>query len=598
MNLTGFDYYSDQPDPTIGFTRTASLIRTARAEADGALVLLFDNGDALQGTPLGDQAAQDPDGHPMMQGFAALHYDAVGLGNHDFGFGLAVLDTVLDQAPCPVLCSNMRRRSGVSQRWQDHAVLDRSISRNGQDIPIRVGVLSVLPPQTAQWEAHHLGDDITVEDSLSAARRTVQILKSAGCDLVIALAHSGLGQDQEVPGLENAVIPLAAIDGIDALVAGHTHLTLPGNDHGGLAHVDPEAGLVHGKPVVMPGSAGSHLGVIDLNLSHSADLGWQVTDQQVGLRPLRQNKPTPETPQDPDMVRLFAPVHARTRTKMAEPVARIAQPMHSYFSFCAVDRGLALVASAQAAALRPYLSGTALANLPMLSAVSPYKCGGRSGPRYYTDVPAGEVCLRHIADLYVFPNELRAVKVSGAQVLDWLEMSAGLFNTLRRDAETDLIDPGRVGYNFDLLFGLTYQIDLSYPARFDARGQLIDNSHRRIRQARIDGSTLDPNQDFVVALNNYRANGGGHFPFVETAEPINLPAMEIKRILRDYLTGTLPADPLPKAVYPFSFTPQAGVQAILRTGPGALKYLSELQNYDPIVLDPDPQGFERIRLTL
>ncbi len=134
MNLTGFDYYSDSPDPSIGLTRTASLIKQARAQAEerGDLVLLFDNGDALQGAPIGEWAVgQTEERHILMKAFDILEYDAVGLGNHDFGFGLDVLDRVMRQAPCPVLCSNTTRQD-AAPIWQSHAILNRSISANGK----------------------------------------------------------------------------------------------------------------------------------------------------------------------------------------------------------------------------------------------------------------------------------------------------------------------------------------------------------------------------------------------------------------------------------------------------------------------------------
>lgn len=597
MNLNGFDYYADKPDPSIGFTRTASLIREARQQAGDALVLLFDNGDSLQGTPLGDWAANSDGPHPLMQAFEALDYDAIGLGNHDFGFGLTALDHILVQAPCPVVCSNLHR-TGAAQLWQNSTVLNRSVSMNGQLVAIRIGVLSVVPPQTTRWESHLLQGEVLADEILTAAQKTVDDLRTQGCDLIVALAHTGLGASQAAAGLENAAIPLAAIKGIDAIIAGHTHLTLPGSAHKRLANVDHLAGRIHGKPAVMPGSAGSHLGVIDLSLTKEPEGAWRVADNRAELRPIHLQAEGDSAPEDPGLVRLFAAGHARTRAAVAEPVAQISNDLHSYFSFCASDRGMALVAAAQAAALRPYLHGSALADLPLLSAASPCKFGGRSGPRYYTEVPAGEICLRHVADLHVFPNELRAALVTGAQVRDWLEMSASVFNQLGAEQETDLIDSRRAGYNYDVLFGLSYQIDLSQPARFDADGALTDPSHHRITRLTSDGRPVRQGQKFVVALNNYRASGGGNFPFVRQAAPIDLPPLEIKGVLRDYLSDVLPCDPLEQLPNPFSFVPLPGTRAILSTGSGALKYLKELGHFTPQPLGRDAEGFERIRLTL
>lgn len=594
MHLTGFDYYTDTPDPTLGLTRTASLIRAARQEASDALVLLVDNGDAIQGTPLGEWAARNDTPHPLMQAFTKLDYDAVGLGNHDFGFGLPKLDNILSQAPCPVLCSNLHRLDG-QQTWQRYTILDRTVPVGDQNIPLRIGLISVLPPQTTCWEEHHLNGTVIADDILTTARELTVLLRAKGCDLIVMLAHSGLGQSEAAEGMENAVIPLAAIDGIDAIVAGHTHLTLPSRANANTSYLNQTKGLVHGTPVVMAGSAGSYLGVIDLVVAPRPDAGFSIAECRAELRPFLVAGAAVD--EDQDMVRLLADAHRQTRDAVAKPVAQVSDAMHSYFSFCLPDRGLALAAAAQASAVRPFLHGSALEELPLLSAVAPAKSGGRAGPRHYTNVPAGQICLRHVADLYPYSNELRAIQINGAELLDWLEMSASVFNQLGSDFETDLINPERAGYNFDVIFGLSYQIDLSQPARFDVEGRVIDPDNRRVRDLQIGGQSVPPTQRFVLACNNYRTSGGGHFPAASAAQHINLPPLDIKDLVRDYLSDRLPPDPITRHPYPFTLAAQAGTKTVLRTGPGALKHIDELLKFDPKVLSPDDTGFERIHLT-
>lgn len=602
MNLTGYDYYADSADPHIGFTRTASLIRQARQQAqdDKGLVLLVDNGDSLQGTPLGDWAAEvSPEAHPLPQAFAALGYDAVGLGNHDFGSGVAFLQHISKQSTYPMICSNAWCTNEPTP-WQRWAILPRDIWLDGRPEPIRIGIFSVLPPQTAQWEAHKLNDQVGFRDILVAARESATELRKQGCDLVIALAHSGLGLGTAAPGLENAAIPLAEIDEIDAIVAGHTHLTLPGFAHDGLSAVDSTSGLVHGKPVVMPGWAGTHLGAIDLMLERDPAKKWRVAGTAVEVRAVHSGdgNATPNVPEDPETLRLLAKAHAATRARMAQPVGRVDQPLHSYFTYCAPDRGLALMAAAQATALRPYLRETPYGDLPVLSAVAPSKFGGRAGPRYYSDVPAGEISLRHLADLHVFPNELRAVVATGAQILDWLEMSAGIFNRLSSQDPQMLINPQRAGHNFDLLHGLSCQFDLAEPARFDAEGRIVNPTGTRVRSATVNGVAISADQAFVVATNNYRVNGGGGFPIADDPRLIPLPLLGVQEVLKGYLAQPRQSDPLEHAPRPFSFAPLDGVTAILKTGPKARKYLDELSEYAPNDLGLDDDGFLQIALTL
>ena len=599
MHLMSFDYYADRQDTGRGLTRTASLIRSAQdaARQDDALVLLFDNGDALQGTPFGDwAAATTPDTHPLPTAFNALRYDAVGLGNHDFGFGLDFVNGIAAQMACPMICSNLRATRGA-QGWRPQAILERSVRVGNRYLPIRIGILSVLPPQTAQWEAHMLRGKAEVSDILPAARKAASGLRNHGCDLVVALAHTGLGGAKPLPGLENAIIPLAALEEIDVIVAGHTHLTLPGKAHQGLPFVDHESGLVHGKPVVMQGWGGSHLGIVDLLLEADTDHGWHVASSRV--QAVATKTESGQTPEDPDIKRLFADGHAKTRAHVSHPVGSVPETLHSYFSYCVADRGLALMAAAQAAALRPYLTDS---DGSLLSATAPAKFGGRAGPGYYTEVPAGDVSIRHVADLHVFPNELCAIRITGAQLRDWLEMSAGVFNQLLPQDSVGLIDPARAGHNFDILHGATCRIDLSQPARFDALGQLISPDHSRIRRLTVNGRPVTAEQRFVVATNNYRANGGGHFPFATQPDAeagmIHLPTLRIHDILRDYLSGKLPRDPLEQAPHPFSLDFAHGGSAILTTGPGAQRYLDELAKYNPRVMPLDDEGFLPIHLTL
>lgn len=592
MHLAGYDYCTDRSDPGVGLARVASLIAAARREAarDRRLVLLFDNGDGMQGTPLGDLAAQPGAGpHPLMRAFGHLGYDAAGLGNHDFDFGPEPLATALAAAPCPMLCANLRPL-GVAPALPGiapHAVLER---RTPDGTLLRIGVFAVLPPQTAQWNRHLLAGRMGFDDMVETATREVAALRAAGCDLVIALAHTGPGETEALPGMENALCPIAALPGIDAVIAGHTHETLslatPGS-----------------PPLVMPGYAGSHLGVIDLDLSRTPQ-GWQQVDARAGLRPVARRdadgQQHPLAAEDPGLLHLLAADHAATRAAMHARIGQSDAPLHSYFSFFAPDRSLALIAAAQAAALRPLLAGTAAGALPLLSATAPAKCGGRAGPLHYTDVPAGPLERRHLADLCPFPNALAAVVVTGAQLLDWLERAAGLFRRIppgRSDGM--LVDPAMPGHGFDVLHGLDYRIDLSQPARFGPDGSLREPDARRIREARWNGTPLRPEARFAVALSSYRAAGGGQVAALQQAEPLELPPIAISEALRRYLSGELPRDPLEDTPPPWSFAPlTAGTAAIARTGPGARAHLVRLAGRGITELGHDAEGFLRLRVPL
>lgn len=607
MHLTSYDYCTGRADPTIGLTRTASLISQARteAEADGALALLFDNGDTMQGTALGEFARDNPDRpHPMMRAAAYLHYDAMGLGNHDFNFGLRALDAALQQAPCPVVCSNMSRRDpGNAPDFTHFAILDRIIRTPAGEFPIRIGVLSFLPPQTMRWDSDHLAGLVEVEDIVTSAKAWLPRLEQASCDLVVALAHTGLGPPGSTKGGEYDAAPLAALDGIDAVIAGHTHMLLPGPDHAGIAGVDTDRGLVHGKPVVMAGYGGTHLGLIDLDLEAAPEGRWRVSGGAAELRPiaLRQadGSVAALAPEDPGLVAVLAEDHADTREMMEQPVGRNSEPLHSYFTFFAPDRSLALVAAAQAAALRPRLLGTAGEGLPVLSAVAPGKFGARAGPGSFTDVPPGELRLRHLADLQVFPNTLSAVIVTGRQLIDWLEMSASLFHRVTPGAQgARLVDPAMPGHDFDVIHGLTYEIDISREARFNPDGSLRCEGNRRTRNVMHKGRPVTPDMRFAVAVNSHRASGGGHVAALSDAPRLAFESLPIREVLRDYVAGELPKDRIQEAPHPWRFAHLPGTMVSVQTGPGAAKHLAELEGRGVEPRGVDTGGFLRLRVPL
>jgi 2',3'-cyclic-nucleotide 2'-phosphodiesterase/3'-nucleotidase len=605
MHLTSHDYYADRADPTVGLTRTASLIHAARVEAEQGNIccLLMDNGDGLQGTPMGEVAMYSQgQPHPLMQAFAHLQYDAIGLGNHDFNFGLEALDAALADAPCPVICSNLHRVGEVDQT-QPFTIIERMIQIGDTAWPIRIGVVSFLPSHTLRWDAHLLEGRIEIDDILDSARHHVGLLHRERCDLIIALAHTGLGPIRAQPGMENAAIPLADIDGIDVLITGHTHLHLPGPEHAGLEYVDSETASVHGKPAIMAGSAGTHLGVIDLELQRSPLGKWKVANHQSALRPIARYHSSGKTvslvAEDPKLTTMLAPYHDATSSHMRQPVGYSDQPRHSYFTFFAQDQALTLVAAAQAAALRPMLKDTEIATLPLLSATAPGKFGGRAGPQYYTNVPAGPLSLRHLADLYIFPNTLHAVIMTGAQVLEWLEQSASLFHQVAPGSEEqNLINPGMAGYYFDVLHGLEYCINLSVPPRFWPDGQLRHANAHRIVSPTFQGACVRADQKFVVALNNYRAVGGGNVAVLNRAHSVLIPRLSIRDALRDYVGSSEQNDPLSSAPAPWRFSSMPGTFVITTTSPDALAHMSELCDRDVVATGTNSDGFLTLRLGL
>ncbi|WP_395702854.1 bifunctional 2',3'-cyclic-nucleotide 2'-phosphodiesterase/3'-nucleotidase, partial [Aquabacterium sp.] len=355
----------------------------------------------------------------------------------------------------------------------------------------------------------------------------------------VAIPHSGL--EFGLSGLfgENMVGQLAEVPGIDAILFGHSHGEFPGLFFTRHPKVNLERGTINGVPAVMPGAWGSHLGLIDLVLDDSGGR-WQVKDARAFLRPVYDRaKRQPLVEPDPMVAQLIGEAHDATVAYMRAEVARTAAPITSYFALVADDPSVQVVAQAQRSYAEAALKGTEYAALPLLSAAAPFKSGGRMGWNYYTDVPAGPIALRNVASLYIYPNTVKAVKLTGAQVREWLEMSAGQFNRIdpAGPAEQNLINDAYVAYNFDMIEGISYEIDVTQPARYNPRGQLVSADAHRIVNLRYRGAPLDEKAAFVVVTNNYRASGGGGFPGLDGSNIVLDAQDQTRETLVQYLAA-------------------------------------------------------------
>lgn len=621
-NVLGYDYYKLAPDATLGLERTATLIRQARSEYPNTLLL--DNGDTIQGTALADyQALVKPvsctETLAIYKAMNALGVEGGSVGNHDFDYGLDFLqqvtgsrfdvDGVAPRAqPCagaqfPLVLANVSSLKTGKPLFAPYRILDKRIAATSPDgkplqATVKVGIIGFTTPAIMGWDKRWLEGRVRTEGWREAAERYIPQMRAEGADLVIAVAHGGLDGKPYSPEMENGAWYLAQVPGIDALLLGHSHEVFPNASSKSptfnLPGVDKARGTVHGIPTVMAGLWGKQLGVIALRLRHEGGR-WQV-DRQNTLVDTRAIVGADKRPvaADPSIAPLVSGEHASTIEYVKTPIGSTDFRMSTYFADVGDVSAIQIVNQAQADYLSRYVKANLpqYAALPVLSVSAPFKSGS-AGPGDYTDVAPGAIALNNAADLYLYPNTLYGVKVTGAGLKAWLERAAERYNTIDplRSTPQELVNPAFAGFNLDVVThpDVRYEIDLSQPPG------------RRIKSLYYKGAPVGEEQEFLVATNNFRATGGGGFPGLDGSKTIFASPDANRDILIAYVQS---AKALTRAAHgsarSWRFAPLATKGPIVfRSAPGKLALAREagLENVSEMRSD-DGRGYAIYQIDL
>ena len=545
-NLVNYDYYQDKPVETLGLAKTAVLIEKAKKENPN--VLLVDNGDTIQGTPLGTyKAIVDPvekgEQHPMYAALQALGFEAGTLGNHEFNYGLDYLNRVIETAGLPIVNANVLDPATGKFIYQPYKIIEKTFTdTQGRLTTVKIGVTGIVPPQILNWDKANLEGKVVVRDSVEAIRDIIPEMRKAGADITLVLSHSGIGDDKYEKGEENEGYQIASLPGVDAVVTGHSHAEFPSGNGTGFYEkypgVDGVNGKINGTPVTMAGKYGDHLGVIDLKLNYT-DGKWKVTDSKGSIRKVD----TKSNVADQRVIDIAKESHQGTINYVRQQVGTTTAPITSYFSLVKDDPSVQIVNNAQLWYAKQELAGTPEANLPILSAAAPFKAGTRGDATAYTDIPAGPIAIKNVADLYLYDNVTAILKVNGVQLKEWLEMSAGQFNTIdpNNNQPQNLVNTDYRTYNFDVIDGVTYEFDITQPNKYDREGKRANPNASRVRNLKYQGKEIDPNQEFIVVTNNYRSNG--NFPGVREASLNRLLNLENRQAIINYILAVKNINP-------------------------------------------------------
>ncbi|MBJ6631954.1 bifunctional metallophosphatase/5'-nucleotidase [Streptomyces sp. ZS0098] len=526
-HVFNWDYYKDAEyqDPAgnaQGLARVSTLVNRIREERGRENTLLLDAGDTIQGTPLTYYYAKvDPitakggPVHPMAQAMNAIGYDAVALGNHEFNYGIETLRKFEEQCDFPLLGANALDARTLRPAFPPYFV--KTFHVKGAP-PVKVAVLGLTNPGIAIWDKAYVQGKLTFPGLEEQAAKWVPKLRSMGADVVVVSAHSGTSgtssYGDQLPHVENAAAHVARqVPGIDAILVGHAHAEIAE------LRVTNER---TGKEVVLsePLCYAERLTLFDVELTFERGR-WRVESVKASLR----DAATVED--DPRITRLLGDEHAQVVAYVNQVVGTATETLTTVEARYKDAPVIDLISKVQEDVVREALAGTEYASLPVLSQASPFS--------RTSEIPAGEVTIRDLSSLYVYDNTLVAKLLTGAQLRAYLEYSAEYFTQTAAGAPVD-VDKltnagGRPDYNYDYVSGVTYDIDIAQPAG------------SRVRNLTFDGVPVDDGQQFVFAVNNYRANGGGAFPHVASAPELWAESTEIRTRIAEWATAKGVLDP-------------------------------------------------------
>ncbi|MFE2645286.1 bifunctional metallophosphatase/5'-nucleotidase [Streptomyces nigra] len=526
-NVFNWDYfkdaeYTDAAGNAKGLSRVSTLVNQVRKEKGRGNTLLIDAGDTIQGTPLTYYYAKvDPitakggPVHPMAAAMNAIGYDAVALGNHEFNYGIETLRKFESQCDFPLLGANALDAKTLKPAFPPYFI--KTFHVKGAP-PVKVAVLGLTNPGIAIWDKAYVEGRLVFPGLEEQAAKWVPKLRSMGADVVVVSAHSGTSgtssYGDQLPYVENSAALVAQkVPGIDAILVGHAHTEIAE-----LKVTNEKTGrtVVLSEPLCFA----QRLSLFDVELVFERGC-WTVESVRASVRDSKS------VPDDPRITRLLKEDHDLVVEYVNQVVGTATETLTTvdarYMDAPIID----LITKVQEDVVKAALAGTEHAALPVISQASPFS--------RTSEIPAGEVTIRDLSSLYVYDNTLVAKLMTGAQVRAYLEYSAEYFVQTAPGAPVDVAKltnaNNRPDYNYDYVSGLSYDIDIAQPA-----GQ-------RIRNLSYQGAALDDAQKFVFAVNNYRANGGGAFPHVASAQELWSESTEIRTRIAEWVTAKGVLDP-------------------------------------------------------
>lgn len=461
----------------------ATAVKTFR---ETETVILVDNGDAFQGTPLLTYAHQHSNevSNPIASTFNAMNYDFVNLGNHDFNYGKQIFHKYLEEVEAPLLTSNVLENSNPLGST-------RIVDINGKKLAF-IGVVTHYIPN---WERPDHIDSMQFLDAFESLKSEVERVRSS-VDFVIAMYHGGLEKDPKTgvnterqTGENQGYRMLHEIEGIDVLITGHQHRSI--------------AQIINGVAVTQTALKAAEFASVELNL-------------ETGEITPHLHKTSEYTPDEAILLSLEE-LEAKTQIWLDQPLGTLQDDAPSLIvedPFDARIKKHPLVSFINQVQLDK--TGADIASFALFNDASGFK---------------KEISMRDLVCTYLYPNTLVVKRMNGKSIKEMIEFSAHYFQIGSEgqiEVSPGFVSPKPQHYNYDMLDGVEYTLNIA-----KERGS-------RIESITVNGNPLKDDDFYDVVMNNYRASGGGNYTMVSSSQTKLEIQEEMVDILMEYIKTNSP----------------------------------------------------------
>lgn len=488
--------YRTVEERNLGLAKIASLIQRERRHAPD--LLLLDNGDLIQGSPLTSYYIKQQSGapHPMIAVLNKLNYDAAVPGNHEFNYGQDALRRVVAESTFPWLSAGIIDLKTGNPAFGKPYIIKKMGPADG---PIKVAILGVTTHYIPNWENPQHLEGLGFQGALETTRAWVAQIRERECpDLLIVSYHGGFERDlvngeatEKLSGENQGHAICREIEGIDVLITGHQHRFL--------------ATQLGDVTVIQPGCHGQALGKIVVDLEMQGNK-WRVRHKSAELLRVDESVNTDRT-----ILEMFSDLEAETQSWLDQSIGQVEGDMCIYSSFSCRTADHAFMEFVNKVQME--VTGVQVSCAALLSEES----------RGF----GSTITMRDVLGNFMYPNTLTVLRLKGRDIRAALEQTGAYFVVGpdgRLAVNPAYVWPKAQHYNYDMWEGIRYEFDISRPI-----GQRV------VKLTDLDGIDIQDEMEFDVVMNSYRAGGGGDYEMFKGKPVVREIGADMAELIAEYI---------------------------------------------------------------